>query len=200
MYCSQCGKQISDDSIFCRFCGSKTDAESTNVPHVSIESTPIGQGIFAKDIREGILVYFHDILVMEFSVNKLKCTLRARRDPITIHDYWFFWKCFELTPHIMQEDGRYKYLYLSYSYKLNKFYYCFEDTHPKNIPLYDYNGNPVNHIFGNPCSGPYKELDPKTRSRLCTLPVLKRGFFDVYPTILNQDATYWQSWHLNDND
>lgn len=35
MYCKHCGKQISDDSTFCQFCGGRVDIISTSVPQKS---------------------------------------------------------------------------------------------------------------------------------------------------------------------
>ena len=36
MYCSNCGKQIDDDSVFCEFCGTKVDPAPVNVSDQSI--------------------------------------------------------------------------------------------------------------------------------------------------------------------
>ena len=34
MFCPECGKQLSDDSVFCEYCGARVDDEGSGAPQV----------------------------------------------------------------------------------------------------------------------------------------------------------------------
>ncbi len=188
MYCSQCGKQIPDNFKFCSFCGAHVDAHSTNDNHDSVEKLLVNQQKLEQDIREGTLVYLRDILSMEFSIHKLQRQLGLLKESITIHDDWFYWKCYNLSPSILWYDQRpFTKLYLCYSYKLNRYYFSFEDREVTNF--YDHNGREVNHQFGKPGYN-LSVMDQKTRDKLCTMPIFKKKLFSD-PKLINQDSVYW---------
>jgi len=132
MYCSQCGKQILDNSKFCSFCGAHVDSHSANDELTPIEKSFIDQRKFEQDTRKGILIYLHDVLSMEFSVNKLERALQMKQTSISIHDDGFFWKRFRFEhpikglPNNEFDDPKIG-LYLSYSFRLNKYYYMFDE-------------------------------------------------------------------------
>ena len=200
MYCSQCGKQIPDNSKFCSFCGTRVYSHSSNDEQISVEKPFADQLKLEQNVRKGTLVYLHDVLSMEFSVNKLERALRMKQTSIDIHDNWFFWKRFLFKCPI---KGLYRNefdppkigLYLSYSYRLNKYYYMFDEG---DTPYFtDINGNRVKHQFGNPCHSSFvlngEILDQKKRDRLCTPPVLEKKIFSGNYVITNSDSTYWRS-------
>lgn len=196
MFCFNCGKQIPDNSKFCSFCGTKIVNQSSNDENKGNSNSFIDYKNIEQDIRKGTLIYLHDILSLEFSINKLQNELKSVKTPMTIHDYWFFWKCYYLQHPIHNKhfpaDTK---IFLSYSYKLNRYYYAFGSGR-EFLGLYDYNGNKVNHNYGLYCGS--EVLDLKTRNKLCTLPVLKNSFFSGI-TVTNQDETYWPSWVIADN-
>lgn len=189
MYCSQCGKQIPDNSRFCSFCGARVDNQGMNEKHESAERPQADQQKIEQDVRKGTLVYLHDILSMEFSINKLQRQLNLAWDPVIIHDDWFYWKCYDLSPAIFwyRDCPPYTKFYLCYSYRLNKYYFSFEEG--KVTDFYDYNGNRVNHQFGKPG---YKlaEMDGKTRDRLCTMPEFKKKLFGGRE-LINSSSVYF---------
>ena len=202
MYCNQCGKQISNNSKFCSFCGARVDGHSATDGRVSAEKSFADQQKLEQDVRKGTLVYLRDVLSMEFSVNKLERALRMKKTSISIHDDWFYWKHFKFNRPIRglprNEFSSPAYgLYLSYSYKLNKYYYMFDECEKPYFT--DINGNTVDNPFwrqfGNPCHSFYgtSELDQNMRVRLCTPPILeKKGFSGTY-VIANRDSTYWRT-------
>ena len=196
MYCSQCGQQIADNSKFCSFCGARVDGHSATDGRVSAEKSFVDQQKLEQDVRKGTLVYLHDVLSMEFSVNKLEHALRMKQSSISIHDDGFFWKRF-LFKHpikgmLNNEFSRPQIgLYLSYSYKLNKYYCMFDEGE---TPYFtDIYGNRVNHQFGNPCHSYYgtSELDQNRRDRLCTPPILEKKFFSNQYVLTNSNSTCW---------
>lgn len=196
MYCSQCGKQIADNSKFCVFCGALVGNYNANDKRVFPEKLFVDQHKYEQDTRKGILVYLHDILSIEFIVNKLERKLRMKQISIDIHDNWFFWKYFPFKYSIrclndeFSEPYSYFGVYLSYLYKLNKYYYMFNVGHDPYFT--DIDGNQVNHQFGNPChciNG--TELDEKTRKKLFTPPVLEKKLFSKQYILTNYDSTYW---------
>lgn len=201
MYCNQCGKQIPDNSKFCSFCGTRVAIQNTNNEIISAEKPFVDQRKIEQNTRKGTLVYLHDVLSMEFSVNKLERALRLKKDSISIHDDWFYWKHFKFNRPIRglfdNEFSSPTYgLYLSYSYRLNKYYYMFDNL--ENPYFTDINGNTVNNQFwrqfGNPCHNYYGcVLDQKTRTRLCTPPILEKKRFSGTYIIANSDSTYWRS-------
>lgn len=196
MYCSQCGKQIPDNSKFCSFCGAQVLIYGANDGQMSVEKPFVDQRKLEQDSRQGILVYLHDVLSMEFSINKLERALRMKRTSINLHDDWFYWKRFLFKRPI---EKLYRFLnptiglYLSYSYKLNQYYYMLDRG---DVPYFtDINGIEVKHQFGNPCHSGFgpddSVLDQKKRDRLCTPPVLEKKFFSDNYIITNSDSTYW---------
>lgn len=201
MYCNQCGKQILDNSKFCSFCGTRVAGDSTSSGIISTEKPSIDQGKLERDIRKGTLVYLHDVLSMEFSVNKLQHALQMKKTSISIHDDWFFWKYFKFNrpirglPHNEFSSPTYG-LYLSYSYRLNKYHYMLDEH--ETLFFTDINGNEVDnqfwHQFSNPCHNFYGDvLDQKIRARLCTPPILEKKRFSGTYIIANSDSTYWRS-------
>ena len=198
MYCSQCGKQIADTSKFCSFCGARVDNCSEIDERVFTEKSFVDQRKLEQDVRKGTLIYLHDVLSMEFSVNTLEHALRMKLSSISIHDDCFFWERF-LFKHPIKgffdifsqefsspEIG----LYLSYSYRLNKYYYMFDEG---DTPYFtDIYGNRVNHSLGNPCHGT-SELDQNKRDRLCTPPILEKKLFSNKYVLANKESTYWRS-------
>lgn len=199
MYCNQCGKQIPDNSRFCSFCGSRINNCNTNNERIFVEMPFVDQRKLEQDERKGTLVYLHDVLSMEFSVNKLERALKIKKDSISIHDDWFFWKHFRFKypikglPHNEFDPPKIG-LYLSYSYRLNRYFYMFDEG---DAPYFtDIDGNMVNHQFGNPCHGGLNlssVLDQKKRDWLCTPPVLEKKLFSSSYVITNRDSTYWRS-------
>lgn len=205
MYCIQCGKQIPDHSKFCGFCGTRVSGCSANNERVSVERL-VDQRKLEQDVRKGTLIYLHDVLSMEFSVNKLERALRMKQTPIEIHDNWFYWKHFllEYPIYSCRSEGYFPdpktELYLSYSYKLNKYYFKFNNGEPPD--LVDHNRNKVNHQFGNPCYSFYSDcvLDQKLRDKICTLPVLTKKRFFGERKVLNEDSTYWSYDYVYSNE
>lgn len=191
MYCQQCGKQILDNSKFCSFCGVRVNGSNTNEKPPFVEKSVVNQRKLEQDTRKGTLVYLHDILSMEFSVNKLEHALENKQPLITIHDNWFLCKCFTFNrringipnnPFFLPKWG----IYLSYSYKLNKYYYSFDEGI---TPCFtDIQKNTVEYQFDNPCKF---ELTQKERDMLCTPPVLEKRLFSSYYAIVNRDSTFW---------
>ena len=198
MYCSQCGQQIADTSKFCSFCGARVDGRSAIDGRVSAEMSFADQRKHEQDVRKGTIVYLHDVLSMEFSVNKLERVLRMKQASISIHDDCFFWKRFLFKIPIKglrnNEFSRPQIgLYLSYSYRLNKYYYMFDEG---DTPYFtDIYGNRVNHQLGNPCHSYYgtSELDQDKRDRLCTPPILEKKLFSNKYVLANKESTYWRS-------
>ena len=194
MYCNQCGKQISDNSKFCSFCGAHIAVQSTSNEIISAEKPLVDQRKLEQDTRKGTLVYLHDVLSMEFSIDKLKRALRMKKAAISVHDDWFYWKHFKFNRPIRglpynEFDPPKIGLYLSYSYRLNRYFYMFDEG---DTPYFtDINGNTVNYQFGNPCHGGV--LDQGNRNSLCTPPVLKleKKLFSSRYIITNSDSTYW---------
>lgn len=193
MFCSKCGKQILDDANFCKFCGANVDGNKMGEANASSGMSLIDPRELGQKIRKGTLLYLQDVLAMEFSINKLMRHWRCKMDALSIHDDWFFWQCYELKPCIVRGDTRYRYMYLSYSYKNKSIYYGFENTHMQAITLYDYKLKPVKHRFGTPCT---TLLSDERRSKLCTLPKLKNSFFSDWPIITNQEQTDWEPYEL----
>lgn len=198
MYCNQCGKQISDNSKFCNFCGARVDVLDANNGQISFEKPLKERRKFEQDERKGTLVYLYDVLSMEFSVNKLERTLGMKRTSISIHDDWFYWKYFRFKYPIkglpnnefsLPKIG----IYLSYSYRLNTYYYMFDEGYPPYFT--DIEGNEVKHQLGNPCHGTYNSeiLDKDKHKRLCTPPILEKKFLSSKYAIANYDSTYWRS-------
>ena len=198
MYCNQCGKQIPADSRFCNYCGAPVGGGDAG------RSTD--ERIFRGQAeRQGMLVYLRDVLSMQLSVNRLARVLRQKQNAILIHDEWYFWKRYPFRHPILSEKGNefshpYTGLYLSYSHRLNRYYFMFDEGQK---PVFsDHNGNVVTHRYGNPCSRGFRPtavLDSKTREQLCTSPVFeltrKKGrwygnYYGKYE-LVNGDATYW---------
>lgn len=200
MYCSECGKQILDNSKFCSYCGSKIDNKSFNDIDMTVENASVDIRKYEQDVRKGTLIYLHDILSMEFSINKLQNEIQSRKDTIIIHDNWLFGKCFDLQHPIKLNyasasctSGYVEKVWLSYSYKLNQYYFYFFDRNEK-VYFVDYNGRAVKHKFGI-CRGScdYAILDQKTRDKLCTMPILeKKGLFRTQVLIKNWSSIYWK--------
>lgn len=195
MYCNQCGKQIPDNSKFCSFCGARVNGCNTNDEQTVVDKPIVDQRRLEQNTRKGTLVYLHDVLSMEFSVNKLERALAMKKTSVSIHDNWFFWKRFLFKhPIYITYDGNYYPnigLYLSYSYKLNKYYFSFDKgDSPRFV---DRGGHEVNHQFGNPCHSLYSDcvLNQEWRNKLCTLPVLKKKGFFGEDEVINADSTYW---------
>lgn len=188
MYCCQCGKQIPDNSKFCSFCGARVDNQSMGDNNESIEKPLVDQQRFEQDVRKGTLIYLHDILSMEFSVHKLQRQLKLAKDPIIIHDDWFYWKCYNLSLPILWYDHRpYTKLYLCYSYKQNIYYFSFESRDI--TTFYDHNGREVHHRLGKPGYN-LSVMDQNTRDKLCTLPVFKKKIFSGLE-LMNSDSVYF---------
>lgn len=188
MYCFQCGKEIPNNSKFCNFCGACVDSYGTNNNCKSVETSIVNQQKLAQDIRKGTLVYLRDILSMEFSIHELQRTLKVLKEPMIIHDDWFYWKCYNLSPPILWYDfPQLTKLYLCYSYKQNRYYYSFEERAVTNF--YDHNGNEVHHRYGRPGYS-LSVMDQKTRDKLCTLPVFKKKIFSGLE-LMNSDSVYF---------
>lgn len=197
MYCSKCGKLIPEDANFCSYCGAKTAAGFSGASP-SAESSPEEHEKLARDARKGTLVYLHDILSMEFCVHRLEQEWKLEKRKMVIHDYWFFWKEYRLSPPIRQSQfAPFERLVLSYSYRLNQYYFAFLDR-SDDIQFFDYQGNFVNHKYGKPCCGS-SELDPVTRKKLMTLPQIKNKLFSG-PVITNSDDLWWGNWNVAAND
>lgn len=197
MYCSECGKQISNGSKFCSYCGAKLGAAITSDTSIVIPSSSMENRKLAENARKGTLLYLHDILSMEFSVNKLVKDLKMEKLRMHIHDYWFFWKEYTFKIPILQSDFRpFERMVLSYSYRLNKYYYALLDKYDR-IEFFDYNGSEVNHQYGKPCCNSH-ELDQNTRKGFMTLPVIKTRLFSD-PIVTNSESLAWGSWIIRDN-
>jgi len=156
---------------------------------ISVEMPFVDQRKLEQDVRKGTLVYLHDVLSVEFSINKLQRQLQLVNDPIIIHDNWFYWKCYDLAPPILwySDFPPFTKLYLCYSWKLNRYYYSFEDKKVTNF--YDHNGDEVYHQFGKP-GYHLSVMDQKTRDKLCTMPVFKKKIFST-PELVNGDSIHW---------
>lgn len=63
------------------------DGCRANDKRISVEKSFVDQCKLEKDARKGILVYLHDVLSMEFSVNKLERALKIKE---TSHDKLIF--------------------------------------------------------------------------------------------------------------
>lgn len=188
MYCIECGKQIQNHAKFCAFCGTPVLNHNSLDHSITVEYTNNDSLAVIQATKKGTLVYLQDILSMEFAISKLEHELQIANRPITIHDHWFFWKCFKLKPPYLTRYETYTKLYLSYSYKRKEFYYAFAEEH-EHIGFYDHSGNSVNHKHGKPCCSSEK-LDQITRDKLCTMPVFKKRLFSgTY--IDNHDSLYF---------
>lgn len=205
MYCNQCGKQIPDNSKFCSFCGARVDCCNTNDEQTVVDKPIVDQRKLEQNTRKGTLVYLHDVLSMEFSVDKLERALRMKQTPIVIHDNCFFWKRFPLKYPIYSCRSKGYFpdpkteLYLSYSYRLNKYYFKFSHGEP---PVFkDHNGNKVNDL-GNPCNSFYSDcvMDQELRGKFCTLPVLEKKRFFGEKEVINADSTYWNYDYVYSNE
>lgn len=201
MYCSECGKEIPAESKFCYYCGTKIANNNINVVQNTAGFTYKNQEELEQDEREGIRIYLHDILALEFSINKLKRELSATKNNIIIHDYWYFWKSYKLNPPIYNQtygDSRqiFSTAYLSYSYQQNKYYMNLYDQYCGKLHLYDNSGNSVNHQYGKPGGGWEIVLDKETRRKMITLPVFKKKLFSKDLVLINGNETYWDN-HLN---
>ena len=140
MYCSQCGKQIADTSKFCSFCGARIDGRSAIDGRVFAEKSFGDQRKLEQDVRKGTLIYLHDVLSMEFSVNKLEHALRMKQSSISIHDDCFFWKRF-LFKHPIKGLRNNEFssgfhvvsVILKFERKTIKFYHTIKEKRTKNV-------------------------------------------------------------------
>lgn len=197
MYCSKCGKPVSDDANYCSFCGAKiAGTDSFELPSAAMNS-PREYESLAEKTRKGTLVYLRDVLSMEFSVHKLEQTLGAESNDMIVHDYWFFWKEYWLSPPINRgwprPDER---MVLSYYPRLNQYFYAFLEG-GDSIDFYDCNGNRVYHQYGRPCYSA-RQLTPDIRKKLMTLPQIKKRLFSD-PDIKNSKDLYWENHIIRDN-
>ena len=196
MYCFKCGNQISNNSRFCSYCGAKMENVVSKKEDVNNKNILVNARQFEENVRKGTLVYLQDIVSLEFYIYKLQNEIRSRKETIIIHDNWFYWKCYDLAHPIDQNysdiRGIIEKIWLSYSYKLNRYYFSFLDHYQeKNVFFEDYNGRTVNHRFGLR-NGSWV-MDKKTRDKLCTLPVFeKKGFFREKVTVKNFSSIYWE--------
>lgn len=205
MYCSECGKEIPAESKFCYYCGTKIANNNIGVVQNTAGFTHKNKEELEQDEREGIRIYLHDILALEFSINKLKRELSAVKNNIIIHDYWYFWKAYNLNPPIHNQlygDSRqiYSTAYLSYSYQLNKYYMTLYDQYDRKGRFCDNSGKTVNHQYGKPAGGWEIELNQETRNKLLTLPVIKKKMFSKEPILVNREELYWSAhvlWSTN---
>lgn len=200
MYCSECGKEIPGESKFCYYCGAKVANSNFSVVQKTAKIAPKNQEELEQNEREGIRIYLHDILSLEFSINKLKEELSLAQNDEIIYDYWYYWKGYNLNPPIQNQvyqDSRqiYSVAYLSYSYSKKQYYMTLYDQYTRKICLYDDTGNEVNHQYGKPGGGWQIILDQETRKKLFTLPVTKKKLFAEFPTLINKDEVYW-SFHI----
>lgn len=198
MYCSECGKEISDQAKFCSFCGTRTAHREMTRPAVTSEQSFAENKRYAENLRKGLLLYLHDIMSLQFSIKKLENALSTEKSPINIHDNWFFWKCYDLKYPILWNDfsAPYVHLYLSYSHKLNRYYYAFT-TKNQPVNFFDYRGNEVKHKYGKPCCNS-NVLSADIRKKLFTLPVIKNKLFSG-PVVTNTEHTYWPSFTVHEN-
>lgn len=199
MYCFNCGEQIQDNAKFCQFCGTKIDNQSLSNNEISVEKPSINYKKIEQDIQKGMRLYLQDVMNLEFSVNKLQKELLVAKEPIIIHDEWYFTEHFLLEkpirvgfrdPMIIDVMG------LSYSYRLNKYYYMFYDKRNFNQISYytDFGEEEVNHEYGRPYVYPsWKgELTKEKRDQLCTIPIVKSSFFSGNQ-VTNASSTYWSN-------
>ncbi len=188
MYCSQCGKQIQEHSRFCRFCGAYVACSGTGDVSAAAGGYSVDQSKRTRDVREGLLVYLHDVLTMEYSVDKLRRQRQLAEDTIATHDEWFYWECYDLSPPILWYDSApLTKLYLCYAYKRNQ--YLFSITGKKATTFYDHDGNEVHDARGKPGYN-LRVMDKRTRDRLCTLPVFRKRMFGDRE-LINGSAVYW---------
>ena len=198
MYCSECGKKIADQSKFCSFCGTPIATIEMSNTNANIGSSFVESNSSAKKARKGMEIYLHDIMSLQFSISKLNNTLSVEKNPIDIHDNWFVWKRYDLKHPIFWNDfsAPYRRLYLSYSAKLNRYYYAFTSQN-EHEDFFDYQGRLVNHQYGKPCCNS-AVLSADIRKKFFTLPVIKNRLFSG-PMVTNTEDTYWPSFTVYEN-
>lgn len=198
MYCFNCGNKIPDCSIFCSFCGTKLDNQHTHDRNHAALQSVIDHKNYAQKSRKGLLVYLHDIMSLEFSIDKLKNMSYSKEAPIYFHDEWAYSKRYNLKNPVHQIDGvPITHLILSYVPKFNRYYLALGDCYGPGDKRYDFKGNEVTHAHGLTNSS--KIMDKSMRDRLCTLPEIRPGKFWRDPAILNEDSLYWARSYLYPN-
>lgn len=75
MFCSNCGKEINDSAIFCKYCGKNLVEEENNTETSNAKAIPILQNnstqintIFNRDVLNN---YLYNVKTLEFYKNKL---------------------------------------------------------------------------------------------------------------------------------
>lgn len=51
MFCKNCGKEIDNDSTFCRYCGQKQESNTTTKSHQTLQKSK------SKQVQFGIIAY-----------------------------------------------------------------------------------------------------------------------------------------------